>query len=350
MAKRPKISIHTIAEEAGVSPSTVSRILTGNARVNQDKRKKIEAAISKYNYTPNYARGALVSAARKTLGIILPDITHPYYGEVFVGAETMAIEKGYGILLGNTLNDRLASGHEMENMLIDLMLERQVTGLMLLGGTLDDHDISDEKKKRFRDINANTPLITPGIETSLWGGSTVYTPSSDTIKKAVHYLVSLKHRHFGFLGGEQDVNPSEIRRRALVDVIEELDLPHHGEWFVYSGFGMEDGVTAMERLLQNRECPTALVCVNDLVAIGAMHSAHKHGLRIPDDISIIGCDNIPLCNYVSPALTTIDLRAREEGRIAAEILIDSIEGRGKRQSRILQSELVIRGSCHRAPE
>jgi DNA-binding LacI/PurR family transcriptional regulator len=350
VSKQTKITINTIAEEAGVSAATVSRVLTGNARVLPEKREKIESVISKYNYKPNYANGVLAKASKKTLGIILPDVTHPYFGEVFLGAETMALEKGYGILLGNTMNDRPATDHMMESMLFDLMMERHVNGILLLGGSVDDSHISKEKIERFRKIGKKIPLVTPGIENPPWGGSTIVTVNVETIKRAVRYLYSLKHTRFGFLGGEPEVIPTEPRRQALKDVIEELDLAIHKEWFIYSGFNMEDGVYAMEKLLQNREIPTAIMCVNDLVAVGAIHTAQKHGLRVPSDISMIGCDNIPLSSYLSPALTTIDLKAREEGMKAIELLINNIEKKGAIEHIRLESEFVIRDSCRRAPE
>lgn len=346
MGKR-KVSIQTVAEEAGVSPSTVSRVLTGNAPVNPEKREKIEAIINKYNYRPNYASGASATTAKKILGIVLPDVTHPYYGEAFVGAEAMALENGYGTLLGNTMNDRQASGHEMETMLFDLMIERNVSGLLLLGGSLDDENMSDKKAQQLCNLGSRIPLLTPGVAKPSWGGSTLVWNSS-SIKRAAHYLLSLKHRRLGFLGGEPGINPTETRRHALIEAIEDADLPFRPEWFVYSGFSIEDGVTAMERLLQNREIPTAIMCVNDLVAVGVMHTAQKHGLRVPGDISIIGFDNIPLSKYLSPTLTTIDLKPREVGRMAAELLIDAIEKRGRSRHLVIETELVIRDSCRRA--
>jgi DNA-binding LacI/PurR family transcriptional regulator len=347
MKKGERVTIYRIAQEAGVSVSTVSRVLTGSAHVTEEKRRAIEASIGRHKFRPNAMARNLARKQSKVIGCILPDVSHPFYGAAFLGAESRAVSLGYSLLLGNTMNDNTMHVTHVESRLLSVMLEKQVDGIIMMGGRVNETKVIATHRDEVRQVLSEVPVVTACgrmKDVDCWS---VEINETHGVQLAVNYLVGLGHRSIGFLGGVRGIEPTDTRMESFRASLEDHGLPFQRSLCIESGFSIEDGRTAMEALLSMRRRPTALLCFNDLVAIGALYITRKNGLRVPEDISLVGVDNIPLGEYVYPRLTTVDLDPRRQGETALNLMVDILEGRKPRQHILLTPRLSIRDSCHR---
>ena len=344
-AQNDRITIYRIAREAGVSPATVSRVLNGSRPVSDDKRIKIERVIAQHNYRPSAIARSLSGQQTHVLGFIQPDISHPYYHSIFLAAERRALELGYTILLGNTLNDNMQHVNNMELHYMRLMMEKHVDAILLSGGRIHDVEPSCQYKAEFARRLDQTPIVTVSGRLGWIECPSVMADEAAGIELVVNYLVSLRHERIGFLGGVRGIEPTETRFATFRGALEAHGLEYRDEWHLESGFDMEDGQVAMEKLLQLRRKPTAVVCFNDLTAVGAIYAAHQAGLRLPHDLSITGIDNIRLSRFVHPALTTVDVLASTQGEIAVQRIVDALAGKPDPLHTTLNPHLVVRNSC-----
>ncbi len=339
------ITIYEIAEEAGVSVSTVSRVLTGNANVSEKRKKAVLNIIDKYDYLPNSMARSLSNRKSHTLGIILPDITHPFYSQIFYGAEALALTKGYTLLLGCTMNDTIRHSTNLESLYVRILQERKVDGMLMMGGAVNETEPIKEHTEMIDKLSERMPVVT--INDAMPNRKTLHV-SVDEIsgtRALINYLVSLKHKKFAFIGGDLAIQPTNVRLNTMRKTLEEHGISFDDSYFVPSEFDVESGKRCMTELLQKPSLPTAVICLNDLVAIGAIYTARKAGLRVPEDISFAGSDNMPMSEYVVPSITTIDLKALDIGKTAIEVLIDKIEGKSVSNKNVIKTELVIRDSC-----
>lgn len=341
------ITIYTIATEAGVSVSTVSRYLTGNANVSEDKRRKIEEIIEKYDFRPNAIARNLSNQETKMLGFILPDVSSPFFGTTFIEAERRALELGYTILLCNTMNDNINNPTHMEIRYIEFLLEKQIDGLIMLGGHIDNTQMDPVYTERISNLLKNTPVVVINGEIEGLDSFSIRTNDTIGIEALVNYLVSLKHERIGFVGGISNIQPTSRRLQAMKQCLARHDIKFKEQWFIENDFSIEAGKQCLEELLQRGDDLTAVICVNDLVAIGVIYAAARVGLRIPEDLSVTGIDNIYLAEYMTPAITTIDLQPKKLGSLAVEMLVGYLQGEHTKKKVILDTQTVIRESCIR---
>lgn len=344
---KERITIYSIAREAGVSPATVSRVLNGTQRVSAGRRERIEELIKKYNFRPSAIARSLTGRNTRVLGFIQPDISHPYYNTLFLATEKRALELGYTILLGNTLNDNMMHVNNMESHYMRLMGEKHVDGILIAGGRIQDTSFGEDYKAEFGAFITHTPIITVSGRLSWIECPSVTVDEKIGISLMVNYLVSLRHERIGFLGGIRGIEPTDTRLSTFRECLAGHGLEYREAWHLEGGFSSEDGRTAMESLLQLRDKPTAVLCFNDLTAIGAISTAQRAGLDVPRDISIAGIDNIGLVEFIHPPITTVDLRAPEQGQTAVQMLVDILNGKPCAEHAVVEPRLVIRGSCER---
>nr|PZN06774.1 MAG: LacI family transcriptional regulator [Caldicoprobacter oshimai] len=341
-----KITIYTIAQEAGVSVSTVSRFLNGSANVSEEKRKKIDEVIKKYNYKPNAIARNLSNQETKMIGFILPDVTHPFYGTAFVEAEKRAMELGYTILLCNTMNDNMLNNTHMEEKYIDILSSKMVDGVIMMGGHINELQFDVNYIKKIKHLVDSVPVVMINGEIEDVDCYKIMTNDEMGIQSLINYFVSLKHEKIGFVGGILGIQPTNKRLEAVKTALKVHGIDFNDEWFIETGFDINSGIEAFERLLQMSERPTAVVCINDLVAIGIIHSAEKFGLSIPEDLSVAGFDNIYLTEYVIPRITTVDLNPKELGRRAVDLLVSELRGMAPdKKDFVMDTRLIIRDSC-----
>lgn len=339
------VTIYTIAEEAGVSAATVSRYLTGSANVKESNRRKIEEIIKKYNYRPNALARNLSNQETKTLGLVVPDVSAPFYSTVLLEAERVALEMGYSILLCNTMNDNIITNTNVEMRYIEFLLSKQVDGLIIMGGHIDNLRTAPEYLDRLSNIIGRVPVVMINGEIEGLDCYRIKTDSNIGIEQLVDYLVSLNHEKIAFIGGYVDIQPTMRRLEAVRKSLAKHGIEFNSQWFIEDDFSVQAGKDSMEKLLNMKDRPTAVICVNDMVAVGALHTATKMGVKVPEEISITGFDNTFLTECVVPEITTVDLYPKKLARTAVEVMIGHLEGNEVEKDIVIDSQLVIRDSC-----
>jgi LacI family transcriptional regulator len=330
------VTIRDVAQAAGVHVSTVSRALNPDKRglISEEVLRVVEEAAQRLGYRPNRAASALRTGRTHTIGVLVPDITNPVFPPILQGIEASAAARGYFVFVTNVMD------HALARPVVERMLAQQVDGLVMAIATRDDPLIDYLQK-----AGMHTVLVNRADES----GRLPAVVSDDRLamKLAVDHLVGAGHRRIAHLAGPQKVPTGVARRQGVEQALRDrgLELAAVVEC---EGYSREAGRQAMEQLLAQHERPEAVVCCNDLVALGAYDLLRKQGLRVPQDISITGHNDMPLVDMVDPPLTTIRLPHRELGWRAAEMLFDEIEGKSLSASTVvLRPELVVRESTRK---
>jgi DNA-binding LacI/PurR family transcriptional regulator len=292
----PEVTIYDIAKEAGVSPATVSRVLTNNARVSDEKRMVVEGLIEKYGFHPNaVARG--LSTTTKTLGIMIADIRNPYYASLAVECEKAANERGYLVILCNMLND-----NAIEDAYLEKLYAQRVEAIIQIGCRVDDLVPDPAYIEHINRITRRIPFISTGKLT----GTDSYSLRIDGIKAMkliMDYLVGLGHRDIAFFGGAKRVLSTYEKWQQYIYLLGVHGLNFREDYVQEWDYSEAGGYGCMKRLLQCKPIPTAAIAVNDYSAVGAMRAAAEAGLSIPEDLSLISFDNTFLSEVVQPKLT-----------------------------------------------
>ncbi|MGK6308902.1 LacI family DNA-binding transcriptional regulator [Variovorax sp. DT-64] len=330
------VTIRDVAQAAGVHVSTVSRALNPDKRalISEEVLRVVEEAAQRLGYRPNRAASALRTGRTHTIGVLVPDITNPVFPPILQGIEASAAARRYFVFVTNVMD------HALARPVVERMLAQQVDGLVMAIATRDDPLIDYLQK-----AGMHTVLVNRADES----GRLPAVVSDDRLamKLAVDHLVGAGHRRIAHLAGPQNVPTGVARRQGVEQALRDrgLELAAVVEC---EGYSREAGRHAMAQLLAQHERPEAVVCCNDLVALGAYDLLRAQGLRVPQDISITGHNDMPLVDMVDPPLTTIRLPHRELGWRAAEMLFDEIEGKSLSASTVvLRPELVVRESTRK---
>lgn len=323
-------TIRDVAKEAGLSTGTISKALSTPERVSKKNLEKIEAAIKKLNYKPNMLAQKFRAKTSKTIVVLVPDIANLFFAKLISGIEHVAQAKGFSVLLGDT---RDSSAREQE--FIRMVETKLADGIV----NLRPYKPSDAvlPKEDIFAVSAASCENTPSYS--------VRIDNVGAAKKAVKHLVSLGHKRIGLITGLED-NPHTIDRLAgYKAALEESGLEYDSKIVVGGDYNYWSGLHAAEQIVNMAERPTALFCMNDQMAIAAMKGFHEHGIRVPEDISIIGFDDTNVSKYCIPTLTTISQPAEKMGEKAAEVLFQLIEGKPpETEEYILPYEFIIRES------
>ncbi len=339
--KRPTLG--DVAQRAGVSRATVSYVVNGTpdgrVAISAATRQRVMLAIAELGYEPDALAQALRSGSTKTIGFIIPDLRNPHFGEYATGIELEARAAGYHMLLSSTtLND------EYGTSIFRDMARRRIDGLILastfiLESSEDRTTLAQLQKHRL-----------PMVELSdHYGVDSVASDYREATMEVMTYLVSLHHRRIGLIYGVGGHELGEDRLQPYQSGLRTADLPADPDLIVECGPAIEDGYQAAIRLLQLPSRPTAIIAINDLLAIGAMRAAADQGLQIPRDLSLVGYDDIPMANYLVPRLTTVTKDALNLGRKAFLALMARIQNPDlPRQRYFCPAQLIIRESTGRA--
>jgi DNA-binding LacI/PurR family transcriptional regulator len=344
MLKRA-LTVYDIAKEAEVSPATVSRVLTGNANVSPEKKERIQTIINKYNFKPNAIARSLIKKESMMIGFILPDITNPFFASVFLEAENYAKDLGYTILLCNSLNDSYKNMTNMESLYLKTLVEKQVDGIILMGGRINETKTIKEQADEVNEILEQLPLVMINGRMIGVDGYKVCSDEKDGIYQLVDYLYRLGHRKFGFIGGVKGITSSDIKTKTLLSLAKEYGFTCKSEWCIPGSFSIESGAECMNRLLLNRDLPTAVLAVNDFVAAGALKTAVKRGYRIPGDLSITGFDDTYVADIVSPSITSVNHNAQELAKAAVDVIAGLANGKAVKKDQTVKTIISIRESC-----
>lgn len=332
-------TIRDVARQAGVSTATVSRLINHTAPVAKTTRRRIEIAIRKLDYHPNAVARSLVTATTRTIAILLPDITNPFFPDLVKGVQLLAEERHHTLLLLNTQGDPTKE----ESSLVALR-GRQIDGVILVGVVM-------EGKRILRTLGRKVPIVVldrvvEGLETTV-----VALDNPRAARLATRHLLDLGHRAIVHITGPRTLLLTQQRLEAYRRTLREAGITPDPDLVADGDFTEEGGYQAARRLLDRGVRFTALFAANDLSAIGAISAFKARGMGVPDDVSVAGVDDIRLSAYTTPALTTIRQPTYEMGRRAAEVLIDSLlAGRLPAPGTILfEPELIARESTTRPP-
>ena len=341
-------TIVQIAKEAGVSIATVSRVLNETAPVSERTRKRVEAAIQKYHYSPNaFARG-LINRQSMTLGIIIPDITNPYFSAMFRAFEQAARAAGYSVLLCNTSFYSSAdhdNAHSPELDYFRMLLSKNVDGVLVVGGQADLLHVTEEYKHSLHELADLVPVVVIGTPIDGVNCQFIQRETGRGVFVSINYLLSMGHRRIAFVGGERGVSITESRLSAYTDALLTLGLPYEPELIALSDYYTPDGYRAVKDLLKRHVPFTALLAINDNVAFGAYRAFSDAGVRIPEDVSIISCDQFFSADYFVPRLTSVDQHNEEFGRFVIHALLGAMKGIHLDSTIHANPDLVIRESC-----
>lgn len=327
-------TIQEVANEAGVSTATVSRVLSNPDLVTQKTREKVMRVVVRLGYSPNGVAKSLRTFRTHKLLVTVPDIANPFFSLLIQGIEDAAQQIGYSVLLGDTRHDE-----DRESGYAQMLKRREADGLIFLGHR------SPKVLADWKPANTPIPPVVNGCEFSpRLGVPSVHIDNESAAREMMDYLYDLGHRRIGVITGPL-VSPlsrdrlkgakSAARLRGLENLLQ----------IVNGNFSIASGHQGLHELLECSTPPTAVFCFNDEMAVGAIHHARERGMKIPDDLSIAGFDDIQFSAYIDPALTTIHQPMAEIGREAVRLLMEILDGKTPRPKSItLPHHLVIRTS------
>ncbi len=332
-----KINIHLVAEKAGVSPATVSRVINNNYPVSEETRKRVESVIKSLNYNPNALARGLVSKKTNSVGVLVPNISNLFFPSVVMALETVLSNKGYSIYLCNT-------NHNCKDEIkyIQQFVSRQVDGLIIV-------DPSKELmlKGFLEELDPKKPLVCINGYNEHINLNFVLSDQQNGAYEAIRHLLDMGHKRIGFIRGHKSYS-YDIKENVYYELIKQYKLDF-AEIINIGDGNNHDNIDSMAEILKEfitTTSPTALFSCNDLMAIAAINACKWLNKSVPNDISIIGFDNIIISSVVEPKLTTVDINMSELGKTAALMLLELMEGRSAVQKRvILGSRLIIRDSC-----
>jgi DNA-binding LacI/PurR family transcriptional regulator len=308
----PKIDIRVVAARAGVSIATVSRAINHVPTVDPELAARVWAIAAELNYFPNTQARALVSGKSRLLGLIVSEITNPFFPELIQSFEQVAVERGYEILIASTSYER----SRMEQC-TRRMLERKVDGVAVM-----TFGIEDFLFERF--AAENVPVVFIDAAPPTPNSSFLTVDYRAGIYEGVQHLTVMGHRNIGFISGPLRLRSAHARKDAFLDCLRSAGIKPNMDWVIEGDHTLDGGRDAMQKILALPARPTAIRCSNDMTAIGVQHAVFEANLRVPDDFSLIGFDDIHLAEYTIPPLTTIrmscqDLALRAVGSLLAHI-------------------------------
>lgn len=333
VAKTP--DIRTVAAMAKVSIATVSRTINGSPLVSEQLRKRVWKAIQQLNYFPNTHARTLVSGRSRLLGIIVENITNPFFPELIQSFEEIAVAHGYEILVSSS-NSNVA----VLTNCVRRMLERKVDGVAVM-------TFGEEEPVLDQLTHRNVPIVLAEFELDDPKASTIHLDYRTGILAAIRHLAELGHRRIGFLAGPHKLHSAVTRENDYRAAMQAEGLGVQPKWVIECDHTLKGGVAGFAQLKKIAARPTAVLCSNDMTAIGVLRAAYMEGLKVPQDLSVIGLDDIDFAEYTLPPLTTIRLSRVELARAAFEALRQQAEDAGNpspTREFLVSTSLMVRAS------
>jgi len=338
------ITIYDIAKEANVSPATVSRVLTGSAQVKEDKKERVLEIIKRNNFQPNAVARSLFKKKSMMIGFILPDITNPFFSIVFLEAEKAALKLGYSMILCNSMNNA-----KVESLHLNTLAEKQIDAIIFMGGRVNTVKTNPNYALELQRLAEKIPLVIVNGKMTGVDCYKVITDEEEGIIELVDYLVGLGHKDIAILGGITTVTSTAIKHKAYVKALRKHGIKLDKNLIVTEDFSIDSGTRGMEKLLKGKRVPTAVMGINDLVAIGAIRAIKAAGLKVPQDISVTGFDGSYISELGSPQLTTVYQNYEDIGIIAVDTIIQVIKRLEVPKEKSIKTKLIIRESCSVKP-
>jgi LacI family transcriptional regulator len=332
--------IRTVAAQAKVSIATVSRTINGSSVVSERLQKRVWQAIHQLNYFPNTHARTLVSGHSRLLGVIVENITNPFFPELIQCFEEVAVAHGYEILISSSNSDPVVL-----TRCVRRMLERKVDGVAVL-------TFGEEEPVLDQLVHHDVPVVLAEFRLDDPKSATILLDYTTGIRAAVHHLAKLGHTRIGFLAGPHKLHSAITRENDFRAAIEAEGLPLQKKWIIECDHTLKGGVAGYAKLHALAVQPTAIMCSNDMTAIGVLRAAYMGGLRVPQDLSVIGLDDISFAEYTLPPLTTIRLSRSGLAHAAFEALRQQAEDPTNpkiQREFMVSTRLVVRSSTAPPP-
>jgi LacI family transcriptional regulator len=351
------VTIKDVARAAKVSAKTVSRVVSGRGYASSETRRRVNAVIQRLGYAPNRIASSMVTGRTMALGMVVPDVSYSFFSEIVLGAERIATDAGYTLILCNT-----AENLEREKKTLQFLHEARVDGVLMAGARLPDSDLLVTLARHSAIVSINHP-----VPSDL--GGNVRSDHAKGIAMSIEHLLKSNRRHIAFMAGPEYVYAAQERLRAFIQVMKNANLSVNPGFIVpyiasfESGFrnlyDMTESVNgsslrqvranlglrgARALLLEHPEVD-GIVCYDDQLAFGALRACAGLGRRVPEDVAIIGCNDVPLASQVKPTLTTQSIPCYQMGIAAANMLIERITAECEQQEIIFPHELIVRESA-----
>lgn len=335
-ARKPRPSLHNVAQRAGVSPATVSRVLNNTAPVRDGVRARVLAAINELGYAHTLGRGArrVVDSA---IALLIPDILNPFFAEMMRGIQDEATLFGYMPILYDSTEDP-----QREQQLLRMFCNQPLRGIILGGSRLGSADLTSFCQQ------STMPMILLNRTVRHSRVACILSDMEGGAWRAARHLLDLNHTRIAYLSGPYKSEQSQARRRGVERALAEVGLTLRPEWCPASNPNVDGGFQTMSALLAlpTTERPSAVIAYNDMMALGVLHAIRAHRLRVPEDISVIGTDDIAIAAHANPPLTTISQPKYRMGRMAVQVLQRMIQGRPPPEDgyTLLETALIVRES------
>lgn len=331
------LTIKDIAKMAGVSPGTVSKIINNYGGISEKTKKKVLDIIRETGYQPTFSAKALATKKSNLIGLIYAgkvnvDFTHPFFNEVVTSFKKTIGSLGYDIIMFSNEQFYKDNGSYLARC-----RHFHVDGCVIIAG----EEVEDAIYELVRE---EIPCMGIDLELSGPKASFVMSDNVNLSRKVIQHFYLQGIRNIGFIGGQEDSAITMFREKGVRETMDQLGLEIHQEWFQYGDFHEESGYHAMKKILETKSYPRAIFAVSDMMAFGAIDAIREKGLRVPEDISVIGCDDIDACRHSSPKLSTIRQDKEQLGKLAAYMLNDIINGKSELKPVFIDSDLVVRES------
>ncbi|OXM13337.1 LacI family transcriptional regulator [Paenibacillus herberti] len=330
----PKIK--DVAKHAGVSVTTVSRVLNGEKYVKDDLKARVQRAIDELGYTPSHIARSLVRQKTNLIGVIVPDVTSSFYSTILSTIERTASLNDYNLLVCNIIEDT-----DKELKYLQVFQQMRVDGIIIMHEKIND-DIRDLILK------LDIPIIFSSVKPVDQKFISVIIDDYAAAYEATRHLIRLGHTRIGFIGGDmRDVTSGQNRYIGYSQALADCGVDQVDDYIRFGDYKTQSGYDKMKEILSGETYPTAVFAVSDDMAVGAMNYIHDHGLKVPNDIAVVGFDGSQLTEQVRPRLSSMEQPILEMGKVTVEKLLDLITDSEAPQSEdvILKHKLVVRDSC-----
>ena len=330
-------TIYDVAKRAGVSSMTVSRVINGKRDVKPETREKVLKAIEEIGYVPNSLARSFVLQKTKSIGLVITDITNPFFTTLARGVEDTAMKNQFSVIFCNT-----DENPEKELLYLEVLARKRIDGVILASA-------SGKRSPLKSLLIKNIPIVL--IDRDIEGLDDLDVVKGDSVQGAyllTKHLISLGHRRIGIIVGNRNISTAEERVEGYKRALAESGIPVDESLIKFSQYSRDGGYNSTKELLSLEDRPTAIFGGNNFIAIGSLVAIRELGLKVPEDIALVSFDDIESLSQVYPFLTVVTQPAYSMGVIAAELLIRRIEGRDKIEERrkvILQPELIVRESA-----
>jgi len=329
------ITIKDVAKQAGVSHSTVSRALHGSSLISDETVERIRQIANEMGYSPSAAARSLRTNRSHALGVIVSTIDDPFFSEILQGIEEIAQEHGYSMLMAASQRDP-----KRERVIVQDMRERHVDGLIICSASF-----SAEQRRKL--LEYGIPIVMVNNQAAEDYRYSIYHDDVDGSRQVTRHLLKLGHQHIAYLGNSLSGRTTQDRLSGFRQEMGAAGLAIPAEYlYEVPGSRPEDGLIALNHFLSLPKRPTAIFCFNDMLAIGMLNGLHTAGIRVPEDISVVGFDNIVFSAYTNPPLTTLDQPKHYIGAEAARLILDLLDNEEtlEQQFQKLKGKLLVRQS------